>query len=109
MQAEALNFVDQIAQTAGRPLTIETGTNHNQYVINTHRESDHWTGYAADIKASGKELTQLGRNALIAAGADPSWANKQKGGVFNINGKQVIFNSMVGGNHYNHLHVGIRH
>lgn len=108
LQPVVENFVGRIAQTYGKPLTIGTGTNHNEYVAGTHRESDHWTGYAADIPASGEALTKLGQSALVAAGADPAWAAKQKGGLFNIGGKQVIFNSMEGGNHFNHLHVGIR-
>jgi len=104
---EVVNFVQSIAGLYGRPLTIGTGTNHNQYVVGTHRQSDHWTGWAADVPASGAALTKLGQDALIAAGADPRWARKQTGGVFNIGGKQILFNTKVGGNHYNHLHVGL--
>jgi hypothetical protein len=103
-----LNFVSSVAALYGKPLTIGTGTNHNQYVAGSHRESDHWTGWAADVPASGAALTKLGQDALIAAGANPSWARKQKGGLFNVGGKQIIFNSMEGGNHFNHLHVGLR-
>jgi hypothetical protein len=108
IQTPVLTFVSTIAGIAGRPLTIGTGTNHNQFVEGTHRVSDHWDGYAADIPATGSTLTQLGQDALVAAGADPKWARAQKGGLYNIGGKQIIFNSMEGGNHFNHLHVGIR-
>jgi hypothetical protein len=38
----------------------------------------------------------------------PKEARKQRGGLFNIGGYQIIFNTNEGGNHYNHLHVGIR-
>jgi hypothetical protein len=110
-----LQFVGKIGQQEGRPLTITTGTNHNQYVAGTRRQSQHWTGRAADIAFGGgspgdpdPQLTRLGQNALIAAGADPAWARQQTGGLFNIGPYQVIFNSMEGGNHYNHLHVGVR-
>lgn len=102
-----VDFVRQIAGTYGRALEIGTGTNHNQFVVGTHRQSRHWTGDAADIPASGAALTNLGRAALITAGMDPKVARRQTGGLFNINGKQIIFNSMIGGNHYNHLHVGL--
>jgi hypothetical protein len=104
-----LNFISSIAGIAGQPLTIGTGTNHNQYVQGRPGvQSDHWTGWAADIPSSGAALTKLGQDALIAAGANPAWARAQRGGLFNIGGKQIIFNSMEGGNHFNHLHVGIR-
>lgn len=108
LKPAVMNFVSSIAGIYGSPLTIGTGTNHNQFVAGSHRESDHWTGWAADIPASGAALTRLGQDALIAAGANPHWARAQKGGLFNIGGKQIIFNSMEGGNHFNHLHVGIR-
>ena len=109
------DFVAKVAGVYGSPLTITTGTNHNQYVIGTHRQSQHWTGDAADIAfghGTGSDnvdpaLTKLGQDALIAAGADPEWARKQTGGAFNIGGHNILFNTYVGGNHYNHLHVGV--
>lgn len=109
------SFVAQVAGVAGVPLTITTGTNHNEYVIHTNRVSDHWDGNAADILYGhgspghpDPALTKLGQDALIAAGMPPAEARKQTGGLFNIGNKQIIFNSMEGGNHYNHLHVGVR-
>jgi hypothetical protein len=103
-----LDFVGQIAGLANTPLQIGTGTNHNQYVAGTNRESAHWVGNAADVPASGAQLTRLGQDALIAAGMPPAQARQQQGGLFNVGGYQVIFNSMEGGNHFNHLHVGLR-
>lgn len=103
-----LDFVGQVAGVYGKPLTITTGTNHNEFVVGTHRESQHWQGHAADIAASGAALTRLGRAALVAAGMDPRKAAKVNGGVFNIGRYQILFNTRVGGNHYNHLHVGVR-
>jgi hypothetical protein len=109
---QVLEFVSKVASLAQQPLTIGTGTRHNRNVrqggVDTGRESDHWTGWAADIPAAGSELTRIGQDALIAAGADPAWARKQTGGVFNLGGKQILFNTMTGGNHFNHLHVGLR-
>jgi predicted Zn-dependent protease len=34
-------------------------------------------------------------------------ARKQTGGVFNIGGYNILFNTHVGGNHFNHLHIGL--
>lgn len=103
-----LEFTDAISGLYGAPLTIGTGTNHNRFVVGTNRESAHWTGRAADIPASGAALTRMGQDALIAAGMSPAEARKQQGGLFNLGRYQVIFNSHEGGNHFNHLHVGLR-
>jgi hypothetical protein len=101
-----LNFVGQIAGAYGHPLTIGTGTNHNQMTVNGN-VSDHWSGNAADIPATGNTLVKLGQDALIQAGMNPSQARKQTGGLYNVNGYQVIFNTHEGGDHTNHLHVGL--
>jgi hypothetical protein len=101
-------FVAQIAQLYGRKLVIGTGTNHHEYVLGEGKTiSDHWYGDAADIPMSGAALTRLGQTALIAAGANAKWARQQRGGVYNVNGYNILFNTTVGGNHYNHLHVGL--
>ena len=100
-------FVKALSAAVGRPLRITTGTNHNENVAGTNRQSDHWTGNAADIAASGAWLTQLGQAALIVAGADPNWAYKQTGGAYNVGGVNILFNTNIGGNHFNHLHVGL--
>lgn len=104
---QVIGFVGTIGSIFGKRITIGTGTQHRQYVAGTNRESDHWYGDAADIPMTGKALTRLGQAALIAAGANPKWARKQTGGVFNINGYNILFNTNTGGNHYNHLHVGL--
>jgi hypothetical protein len=74
--------------------------------------SDHWAGNAADIPASGPSLTRLGRQALIAYGMSPAKARTIRGGLFNLqyggHRVQVIFNTNEGGDHFNHLHVGVR-
>jgi hypothetical protein len=106
-----LRVVREVAGVAGQPLTIGTGTNHSQMTVNGN-VSDHWSGNAADIPARGKTLVQLGQDALIAAGMDPKKARQQTGGLFNLPyGRhrriQVIFNTHEGGDHTNHLHVGV--
>lgn len=99
--------VARIAQIYGRPLTIGTGSNHNEFVKDSNRRSDHWFGEAADIPMEGEALTRLGQAALIAAGMPVAEARKQTGGVFNVGGYNILFNTTVGGNHFNHLHVGM--
>lgn len=106
-----LKVLRAVAAQAGHTLTVGTGTNHNRLTVDGN-VSDHWSGNATDIPSSGQDLTRLGQQALIAAGMDPAQARQQHGGLFNLPyGKhrriQVIFNTNQGGNHYNHLHVGV--
>ena len=96
--------VRRIAGIYGRPITLGTGTQHSQ-MTTSGNISDHWGGEALDLPATGGALTKMGQSALIAAGMNPRKARSIKGGLFNINGWQIIFNTDEGGNHYNHLHV----
>jgi hypothetical protein len=102
-----LRFVGSLGAIWGSPLTITTGTNHNRMTVDGN-VSNHWNGMAADIAMSGEELTRLGRLALIRAGMPRAEAMKVTGGLFNVGRYQIIFNTHQGGNHFNHLHVGIR-
>jgi hypothetical protein len=103
--AKVKRFVRQISATYGAPLTVGTGTHHSQFVAGTNRQSDHWDGNAVDIPARGKKLIRLGQAALIAAGMNPKKARKQTGGLYNLNGHQIIFNTHEGGDHTDHLHA----
>lgn len=105
---EVIGFVAQVAHELGHPLDIGTGTNHSEMTVDGN-VSDHWTGYAADIPLSGKALIRAGQAALVVAGADPAWAAQQTGGLYNVNGHQIIFNTHQGGDHTNHLHVSVPH
>lgn len=102
-----LNFAGQVASVYGHPITLGTGTAHNQ-MSTSGLQSAHWTGDALDLPAVGRQLIAMGQSALVAAGADPAWAGKQNGGLYNIGGKQIIFNTQEGGDHTNHLHIGLR-
>lgn len=129
---EILGVLDKISAGSGEPITVTTGTNHNKFVVDTTRVSDHYAGNAADIAATGTALTDGATNALlvVARGKTVQWlrndggvvnvrltaANTRKlvesGGIFNVpaaNGKriQVIANTHMGGDHTNHYHVGI--
>lgn len=99
-----MDFARQISAIAGQKIEIGTGTNHSQMTVNGN-VSDHWSGDAADIPAAGKQLIHLGQSALIAAGMDPAEARRQTGGLYNINGAQIIFNTQEGGDHTDHLHI----
>ena len=103
---KVLDFARKVAGVYGKPLTIGTGTNHNQMTVNGN-VSDHWDGNAVDIPASGKALIRLGQAALIAAGMSPAKARKQMGGLYTVRGHQIIFatNAPGVGNHMNHLHI----
>lgn len=99
-----LDFAARVSAVARKALVIATGSNHSEYTVDGN-VSDHWHGDAGDIPATGAELIHLGRSALVAAGADPAWANKQTGGLYNVHGHQIIFNTHKGGDHTNHLHI----
>lgn len=119
MHPEVIAFAQQIAGVFGKTLHITCGTNHRQFVSGTNRQSSHWTGWGMDFgnyanfKSRGTpsnpnpNLIRLGQAALIAAGMDQTKALAQTHGVFNINGYNILFNTMSGGDHYTHLHVGL--
>lgn len=113
-------FLARVAGFSHREINVGTGTNHNR-MTTSGNVSDHWTGHAADIpQAVDSKLGDLtAAHALEAAGVPWSEAYRmaRKGGVFNITPKsgqfkghrvQVLWKTMVGGNHHNHVHVGIR-
>lgn len=109
--------VQQLAALAGKGFEVISAKRDRQYTT-TGSVSDHWIGnknaYANDIGWGSSRPTQASDEAasrIVAALGGPSnWG--EKGGVFNktINGirYQVIYKSMVGGNHYNHIHLGAK-
>jgi hypothetical protein len=107
-----VKLVRAVSATAGRPLTIGTGTNHNRMTVDGN-VSDHYSGNAADLPTTpGSENITLGRQALVALGVPHSQAAKAQGGIYNIpygqhRRIQVIFNTNAGGDHHNHVHVGV--
>jgi hypothetical protein len=106
-QRPVLQFAKQVSAIYGHPLTIGTGTNHSRMTVNGN-VSDHYSGNAVDIPASGGQLLRLGRAALVAAGMPAKQARKAKGGLYNVGGHQVIFLTNEGGNHFNHLHISAK-
>lgn len=107
-----MKLVGEVAGRVGHPLTIGTGTNHNRMTVDGN-VSDHWSGNAADLPTSpGAQNIRLGRNALIALGMSAAEAGRAQGGIYNLpygHGRriQVIFNTNAGGDHHNHVHVGV--
>lgn len=99
-----VSFAEKVAGVYGKPLTGDSGATHAKMTVDGN-VSDHFTGNATDIPATGKQLIAMGQAALIAAGMSPAQARKQTGGLFNVGGHQVIFNTHLGGDHTNHLHI----
>jgi hypothetical protein len=91
----------------GKPLTGSDGTGHSRLTVDGN-VSQHSTGNATDIPATGKALIAMGQAALEAAGMPRAQARKQTGGLFNVHGHQIIFNTHQGGDHTNHLHISAR-
>jgi len=106
-----LAFVGGVGASLGQVLTIGTGTNHSRLTVNGN-ESDHWTGWAADIPATGADNVRIGRAALVQAGMSPAQAAQQNGGLYNVGAYQIIFNVnslAAGGDHTKHVHLGVLH
>lgn len=116
IQPKVTNFVAKIAALVGTPINIGTGTNHNQYVAGGGSQSWHWTGEAADVPVpiDSKRGDTIAAAALILAGMSPNQARSeaQKGGVWNLSKGnrryQILWKTMVGGNHHNHVHIGVK-
>ena len=108
-QPGILGVVGQLAQGYGKPLAVWDNTTHNRLTVNGN-VSAHYGGNAADIPATGAKLMRLGYIALRQAGMSEADAKKaaRKGGLFNVGNRQIIFATNIGGNHYDHVHVGIR-
>lgn len=102
-----LDYARRVSSFYGSPIQLGTGTQHNR-MTTSGNVSAHWSGNALDLPSSGSNLTRMGQAALMAAGMPRAEALRQKGGLFNYGGYQIIFNSNTGGNHYDHLHVGSR-
>lgn len=113
-------FVSLVSGRTRHPVTITTGTNHNQMTVNGN-VSDHWSGHAADIgvPVDSHQGDVIASAALQLAGVPQSKARQmvRQGGLWTLTpskgplaGKrvQVIWRTDEGGNHHNHVHLGIR-
>ena len=115
-----LEFVARMAEHIGKPITITTGTNHNKLTVNGNI-SDHFSGHAADIGMfanGGADDSPVGDRimeaACLLAGESEQAASEKarRGGLFTFtHGNQriqCIWKTNEGGNHHNHVHVGVR-
>jgi len=118
---ELVGFIRRMAEFLPRPPIVTTGTNHSP-TTTSGRPSDHWTGNAADFGSlrnrfpvsGGGYGDEIARAAFVAAGEPiaTARANARKGGLFTIGrGRvriQIIWKTLEGGDHYDHVHVGVR-
>lgn len=110
-----------MAEFLPRAPIVTTGSNHSP-TTTSGNPSDHWTGYGADFGSvrngfpatGGGYGDTLAEAALLAAGEPPASARQKAraGGAYTITrGRlrlQIIWKSYTGGNHYDHLHVGLK-
>jgi hypothetical protein len=116
-------FLRRMAGATSERVHVTTGSNHNQFVKDSHNQSDHWTGDAADLGLGGdaRSNPDVGRRgdklcvaALRVLGHSYGEARQMAaaGGVFEGTWKghrvQVLWRTLTGGNHFNHVHVGVR-
>lgn len=116
-----LAFAERMASFLPRPLHLTTGTSHAQFSL-SGKVSDHWVGLGADFGSVANEFPatgggygdQIAQAAWLAAGESPaSSATKARAGgaiTTTVAGYriQIIWKSQVGGNHDNHIHVGLK-
>jgi hypothetical protein len=116
LQAPLTSFAGKVAEIYGGKLTGLDGSTHSKLTVNGN-VSDHYAGNATDIftidgkPATGARLIRAGRAALIAAGMDREKALKAPGGLYNVNGHQIIFGVngvQYGGDHTDHLHISAK-
>jgi hypothetical protein len=115
-----LNYVGKMAKTIGKPIKITTGTNHSKFTVNGN-VSDHFSGHAADIGMfanGGADDSPVGDRIMEACclqagdSKQGARAKAKSGGLFTFtHGNQriqCIWKTNQGGNHHNHVHVGVR-
>src|SRR5215217_998702 len=106
MSKITVDYVKRMAALLHKPIVITTGTNHSKFTVNGNI-SDHFTGHAADIGMAangGSDDSPVGDRIMTAA--------LRAGGLFNLlhDGLRIqcIWKTDIGGNHHNHVHVGVR-
>lgn len=104
LKPELVSFARKVAGVYGHTLTGDSGAGHSR-LTTSGNVSEHTTGNATDIPATGAKLKAMGQAALIAAGMPEAEARKAQGGLYNVGNHQIIFLTNIGGNHFNHLHI----
>lgn len=112
MTSTVMSFLHAVADELGDTVTVNCGTNHSKFTT-SGSVSRHWTGNAADLGISWNDIEDVAAAALRVCGwsAEAARAAANRGGLYNVSWKghrvQVIVNTYIGGNHYNHAHLGI--
>lgn len=113
------SFLSQVAGHTNESIVVTTGTNHNQYTTSGN-VSDHWDGNAADIgvPVDSSKGDNIAAAALIVCGIPRSQAEDMartgQGLDFSRNYEwnghrvQIGWRTYVGGNHHNHVHIGVK-
>jgi hypothetical protein len=115
MTARLMRFIGMMSRVFGAPLAVTTGTNHSEWT-SSGAVSDHFSGNAADfgLWANRGQGDRIAAAALVVAGLSPAdaLARARRGGLINVirNGVrvQVIWKTWLGGDHFTHVHVGVR-
>ncbi len=120
VQTMTLEYIARVAASIGKPITVTTGTNHSKMSA-SGKVSDHFTGHACDIGMfanGGTDDSPVGDRIMEAAcllagdSKEGASAKAHGGGLFTFtHGNQriqCIWKTNEGGNHHNHVHVGVR-
>jgi hypothetical protein len=120
IEAMTLDYVARMAAAIGKPITVTTGTNHSKMSA-SGKVSDHFSGHACDIGMfanGGTDDSPVGDAIMEAAcllagdSAEGAKAKAHGGGLFTFThgGQRIqcIWKTTEGGNHHNHVHVGVR-
>jgi hypothetical protein len=106
-----LAFADRVAARAGmQSANVASGRRAGSKVFGyADRVSLHASGLAVDLGTYyGPTLTRLGQAALLEAGMPAAQARtKRAWSGATVGGWEIIFNSWEGGDHFDHLHIGL--
>ena len=121
LQPEITEFLELMAGRTDEPVVVTTGTNHSKFTLSGNI-SQHFSGDAVDLGLGGDARTdrsvrrrgdKLAIAALRVCGLSYSEAGRvaRSGGIHNLRWRnysvQVIWLTLDGGNHFNHVHVGL--
>ncbi len=120
LSTQMVTVTRKIAGLLPQRLKVCTGTSHNR-LSSSGNVSDHWAGNGIDLCSSANGFPATGGGygntiataALIVAGKNHTDAARmaRQGGAFTLHHQgirfQIIWKSQVGGNHDDHIHVGI--
>jgi hypothetical protein len=120
IEAMTLDYIARMAAAIGKPITVTTGTNHSKMSA-SGKVSDHFSGHACDIGMfanGGTDDSPVGDRIMEAAcllagdSKEGASAKARGGGLFTFTHEgqriQCIWKTTEGGNHHNHVHVGVR-